>query len=272
VVVETAPDSLRLYFRYAAVQLRAQMQYPASFWMMTVSFFLGMALEFAGIVILFHRFGTLRGWTLPEIAMLYSIMGIGIALAEGIGRGFDTFPALIKSGDFDRLLLRPRSTVLQVLGTDMQLMRAGRLLQALVILAWAVRVLPIEWTLPKCALLLLAMMGATCVFGGLFVLQATFCFWTIEGLEIWNAVTYGGNETAQYPLTVYRPWFRRFFTWVVPLACANYLPLGAILGRPDPLGAPPAVQWCAPLVGILFLLACLRVWRLGVRHYTSTGS
>lgn len=240
--------------------------------MMTVSFFLAMGMEFAGIVILFQRFGSLRGWSLPEVGMLYGIVGIGMALAEGIGRGFDMFPNLVKSGDFDRLLLRPRSTALQVLGTDMQLMRAGRLLQALVILGWSVHALPIEWNPAKGALLLATLIGATCIFGGLFVLQATVCFWTVEGLEIWNAVTYGGTETAQYPLTVYRPWFRRFFTFVVPLACANYLPAGAILGRPDPFGAPAIVQWCAPLVGIVFLLICLRSWHFGVRHYCSTGS
>ena len=87
-----------------------------------------------------------------------------------------------------------------------------------------------------------------------------------------NTVTYGGTETAQYPLPIYQGWFRRFFTWVVPLACVNYLPAQAILGRPDPLGAPPALQWAAPAVGLAFMLLCLQAWKLGVRHYRSTGS
>lgn len=266
------PHDFALYLRYAAIQIRAQMQYPASFWMTLVSFFLAMALEFVGIVILFQRFGSLRGWTLPEVGMLYGVVGSGMALAEGIGRAFDTFPALVKSGDFDRLLLRPRSTILQVLGTDLQLMRAGRLLQALAVLAWSVHALDVHWDFARAALLAAMILCAACVFGGVFVLEAAVSFWTIETLEIWNAVTYGGNETAQYPLTMYRPWFRRFFTFVVPLAGANYLPAGAIFARPDPFGMPPIVQWCSPLVGIVFLLICLRAWRLGVRHYRSTGS
>jgi ABC-2 type transport system permease protein len=87
-----------------------------------------------------------------------------------------------------------------------------------------------------------------------------------------NTVTYGGVETAQYPLTVYRPWFRQFFTWAVPLACAAYFPAHAILGRPDVLGTPPLWHWLSPLVGFLFLLITLQVWRLGVRKYRSTGS
>lgn len=86
-------------------------------------------------------------------------------------------------------------------------------------------------------------------------------------LEVMNTMTYGGVETAQFPLSIYRPWFRWFFTLVVPLACANYFPSMAILGH----GTNP-LYYLSPLVGLAFLLAALQVWRFGVRHYCSTGS
>ena len=77
---------------------------------------------------------------------------------------------------------------------------------------------------------------------------------------------------SQYPLPIYRDWFRRFFTFVIPLACINYYPAVAILGRDDPLGASRPVQCAAPLAGVLFLIVALQVWKIGVRHYRSTGS
>lgn len=89
-----------------------------------------------------------------------------------------------------------------------------------------------------------------------------------ESLEIVNTVTYGGVETAQYPLTIYRPWLRKFFTAVIPLACVNYFPALAILGRP----APFALPWVSPIVGLAFLAITLQVWQAGVRRYQSTGS
>lgn len=79
-------------------------------------------------------------------------------------------------------------------------------------------------------------------------------------------------ETGQYPLTIYRAWFRRFFTFVVPLACVNYFPTLAILDRPDPLGTSIYFQCAAPALGLIFLLIALRIWKFGVRHYRSTGS
>jgi ABC-2 type transport system permease protein len=79
-------------------------------------------------------------------------------------------------------------------------------------------------------------------------------------------------ETTQYPLSIYRTELRQFFTYVVPLATVTYFPVLAILGRSDPLGSSLTFQYVAPLFGLIFLLVCLQIWKVGVRHYHSTGS
>lgn len=265
-------EDAALFRRYLAVSIRGQMQYRASFVMLALGNLIGTGIEFLGILALFHRFGSLRGWSLAEIALFYGVVGIAFALAEALGRGFDTFDGQVKSGDFDRLLLRPRSTAFQVAAQDVQLMRIGRFLQALTVLLWALHALPIAWSPVKALLLLGSIVGGSCLFYGLFVLQATLAFWTVESLEIMNTVTYGGTETAQFPLTIYRPWFRRLFTFVVPLACMNLLPMRAILPRADLAGIPMAAAYLSPGIGLLFLLVSLQIWKLGVRRYGSTGS
>ena len=266
------PNAFRLYLRYIGISFRSQMQYRASFVMMSMGSFLITGIEFLGLWALFARFGSLRGWALPEVALFYGMVNLAFAIAEATARGFDTFDRMVKSGDFDRLLLRPRSTTLQLAGQELQLLRIGRFAQGMVVLLWAASALEIVWTPAKIAFTVAAIIGGACIFAGLFVLQATLAFWTTETLEIMNTVTYGGVETAQYPLVIYRPWFRRFFTFVVPLACINYFPALAILGRADPLGTPVFFQWMAPLVGMGFLVLALQVWKIGVRHYRSTGS
>ena len=265
-------DSLRLYVRYVGVSVRSQMQYRASFVMLSLGQLLITGIEFLAIWVLFDRFGSLRDWSLPEVALFYGIVNIAFALSEAAARGFDIFPGMLRSGEFDRLLLRPRTTVLQLMARELQLMRVGRIAQGLAVLVWAGAALDLTWTAAKVALLIAAIAGGACLFAGLFVLQATMAFWTTESLEILNTVTYGGVETAQYPLAIYRPWFRKFFTMVIPLACVNYFPALAILGRADPHGGPAALGWLAPAVGVAFLAATLQVWRVGVRHYRSTGS
>jgi viologen exporter family transport system permease protein len=267
-------NTARLYSRYIGISVRSQMQYRASFVMMAIGHFWITGIEILLIWVLFDRFKMLGdGWRLPEVAMFYGMVHVAFAIAEAVGRGFDTFPGMVKSGEFDRLLLRPRSTVLQVSARELQVMRIGRFAQGLIVLLWAAGALEVQWTLARAGLLLFAVFGGACLFGGLFVLQATFAFWTVESLEVFNTVTYGGVETASFPLSIYDKWFRRFFTFVVPLACVSYFPALGILGRDDPaLGSPAWFHWLAPLIGVSFLFVMLQFWHFGVRHYRSTGS
>ena len=265
-------DSLRLYFRYLGVSVRSQMQYRASFVMSAIGHGLVTGIEFLGTLILFARFGSLRGWSLAEVALCYGIVNIAFALADAVARGFDLFSRTLRAGDFDRLLLRPRGLVLQLAGQELVLRRIGRFAQALAVLLWAAAALHVAWTPARVALLISAMLGGACLFVGLFVLQATLSFWTIETLEIVNAFTYGGVFAAQYPLSIYRLWFRRFFTTVVPLAAVSYFPALAILGRSHQSSLPVPLQWLSPLAGLVFLLVSLRLFHFGVRHYQSTGS
>lgn len=265
-------DALRLWARYAGISMRGQMQYRASFLLAAGGQFLATAVEFIGMWALFDRFGQLKSWTFPEAALFYGVVHLSWALADALTTGFDRFGILVKQGDFDRLLLRPRSTVLQLAGHELALRRVGRLVQGAAVLVWASLALGLAWTPAKLGLLAAAVAGGTSLFFGIMILHATLAFWSTESLEIINTLTYGGIQSAQYPLSIYRAWFRHFFTFAVPLACVSYFPVVAILGRPDPLGTPPWLQGLAPVAGPAFLAAALQVWRVGVRRYTSTGS
>ena len=259
-------DALSIYFRYLAISMRAQLVYRATFAMKTVGHLLVTGIEFFGIWALFARFGTLAGWNLHEVALLYGMVDVAFSLADGFGRGFDKLGTLLKAGDFDRMLLRPRSVVLQLLGYELQLMRIGRFTQGLLVLGWASAF--ITWTPVTLALIVVSIVATACLYLGIVVLQATSTFWTIETLEVWNAFTYGGNYAAQYPMSIYTRWFQRFFTAVIPLALASYYPARAILGL-DALGPLHAL---GPLAGFAFLVAMLGVFRLGLRRHASTGS
>jgi len=270
--IRDAQSAILLYLHYAAASVRGQMQYRFSFATQTLAQFLVTGVEFAAIWALFDRFGRLRDWSLAEVALFYGMVNVAFAVADITSRGFDTFAGMVRRGEFDRLLLRPLPAAFQLAAQGFLLRRMGRLVQAAAVLGWAVAVLPVRWTAAKVQLTAGAIFGAACLFYGLIVLQATAAFWTVETLELMNVLTYGGTETMQYPLSIYRRWLRRLFTYAVPLACVNYFPVLAILDRPSDAPAAAALRWLSPAVGVLFLLLALRVWGFGVRHYRSTGS
>ncbi len=118
-----------MWFVYAGASVRAQMQYPASFAMGVAGQFLTTVIDFVAVWTLFDRFGALEDWTLAEVALFYGVAHMAIAIADLLGKGFDHAGGLIRMGTLDRLLLRPRTTVLQLLGYEFTLRRLGRLAQ-----------------------------------------------------------------------------------------------------------------------------------------------
>ena len=266
-------DAVKLYLRMIGVSIRGQMQYRVSFLLMSLGQFVTTGVEIVGVWALFDRFGNLTPWTLPQVAFFYGVVNISFAFTDALARGFDLFGAqFVKTGNFDRLLLRPRSTVLQLAGHEFTLFRVGRLLQGVIVLLWACHQLALDWTAARFALLAFTLIATFLFFYGLVIVGAVMSFWTTETLEIMNTLTYGGVETAQYPMAIYQKYFQRFFTFVVPLAMVTYFPIVAILGIPDPLGSTRTMQTLAPTAGFVFFGATLLLWRVGVQHYTSTGS
>jgi ABC-2 type transport system permease protein len=264
---------MALFLHLVGASLKGQARYPAAALMRTASQFAATAIEMIAVWALFHRFGSVQGWSLGEVALFYGLVNIMFAIADALGRGFEVLGTeFVRSGDFDRLLLRPRPLTLQLMGHDFRISRLGRLLQGALVVALATQQAGIEWSAATLALAAFAVVGGVALFFGVLVLQGTLSIWTVESLEIANVLTYGSVQAAQYPLALYAAWFRRLLTFGVPVACVSYYPVLAILGRADPLGAPAWVGWVSPLAGFVFLWASFGAWRLGLRHYASTGS
>ena len=137
---------MKLYYKYVLILFRSQMQYRTSFWLLTLGQFFVPFSVFAGLYFLFARFGQIKGWDFFEVALCYAIIHMAYAISECFSRGFDAFSGLIVSGNFDRVLVRPRSTVVQVLGSQFEFTRFGRLLQGIIVLAWAISNNVTEWT------------------------------------------------------------------------------------------------------------------------------
>ena len=58
------------------------------------------------------------------------MISVAFAVSDALTRGFDIFgEQFVKTGDFDRILVRPRSTLLQLLGYELRATRIGRLAQ-----------------------------------------------------------------------------------------------------------------------------------------------
>jgi len=261
-----------LYRRLIGARMRAQMQYRTSFLLMTLVSLVTAGSDLWAILILFSYFGELAGWRAGEVALLYGLATLTFGLSEMVAAGFDIFPQAIRQGEFDRVLLRPVSTFVQVLAADFQLRRIGRITQGGLALVLATAWTPIAWTPLKLLYLVVVLTSGFVIFSALLVLGAVLCFWTVQSIEIINTVTYGGIDMASYPLPIYHELLQRFFTFVVPLAFVSYFPALYLLDRPEAQRLPGWLPGVTPLAAAALALGAWLAWQFGVRHYQSTGS
>ena len=264
-------QALLLYLKSSRLLLRAQLQYRTSFWLHSLAMLVMTGGELAAVFLLFDRYQALGRWSRNEILFYFGLMQMSFSLVELFGRGFSSFGSLVRTGQFDRILLRPQSTFSGVLCSQLDPRRIGSLLVGLASLIFGSRQAAVVWSPDRLLCLFLAVAGGAGLFLGLFMLEATLCFWSVQSIEMVNILSYGGRTACQYPLDIYPRGFRWLFLYLVPYGLTTHLPAAYILGR-NIFGWPGWLAFISPLSGLVFLLLMLGFWRFGVRHYQSTGS
>lgn len=259
--------NIRLYGRYISILLRSAMQYKASFLLGAAGQFFISFNELLGLFFLFDRFSMIKGYTYHEALLCYGIMLLGFSIAQCQARGFESFHYLVRSGEFDRMMVRPRSAVLQVLGSRFETNRFFRILLALAMFFYGAAHCPVIWTIDKKAVVIFMVFGVVLLYTGLFLLGASISFFTIEDGGFLNVLIYGGNTHGKYPVDIYGKRMLKICTYVIPYALVQYYPLQYLLGRTRHW----EYAWY-PFGAVVFILVCYTVWRFGMRHYQSAGS
>lgn len=258
---------LRLYFHYISIVIRSTMEYKASFLLTAMGQFLVSFNVFLGIYFLFARFSEVKGYTYSKVLLCFAIMLMEFSLAECFARGFDSFSGIVREGQFDRILVRPQSPVLQVLGSKFELSRIGRMFQAVVMFLYGISHSNILWTWDKALTVISMLFGGTLLFVSIFLIYAALCFFTLDGLEFMNVLTDGAREYGKYPIDVYGSRIMKICTYIVPYTLVQYYPLQYLLGRTD-----NPIYALYPFGTIVFALISYGVWRFGISHYQSAGS
>jgi len=222
---------------------------------------------FLGVYFMFYIFNDVDGFSYSQVLLCFAVVIMAFSFAEMLGRGFDQLPRMLANGEFDRALVRPRSALFQVIASRIHFVRLGATLQAAVVFCWAIPNSGVTWTWDKIFTLCLMVVCGSIIFYTLFLIQASFAFFTTEGLEFMNVLTYGGRDHGRYPYSIYGKEVLKFLTFVIPLALFQYYPLLYLLDIEQSV-----FYMLTPLLGLLFLIPGYAFFRFGLRHYKSTGS
>lgn len=256
-----------LYIRYFLIHFKSEMQHKASFLFLTIGNFLMQFSTFLGVYFMFYLFHDVDGFTYAQVLLCFAVVIMAFSLAEMFGSGFERLSRMLANGEFDRALVRPRNITFQILVSRMSFFRIGATAQAAIVFFWAIPNSGVVWTRDKIFTLSLMVICGSLIFSMLFLIQATFAFFTTEGLEFMNILTYGGRDHGRYPYSIYGVEVLRFLTFVIPLALFQYYPLLYILDIES-----SAFYMLTPLLGLLLFIPSYVFFRFGLSRYKSTGS
>ena len=258
-----------LYTKYVKMHRKSAFQFKANMAMLAVSSALVSVGEITSIYILFSTFQKVGYWGFYESALMFGIITTVYSITECFARGFDEFAKLIKAGDLDRLLVRPVNLIYQIFGSKIEFSKLLRTAVGITISIIALLNLNIAWTISKVLVLISMYICGICVILGVMIIGAGISIFTVEKLEFINIITDGTKELSYYPINIYNKWLSGIFTFVIPVACFNYLPLSFILGYGS---LPQIVYALSPLIGCLFLIPCLIFFVCSLKKYQSTGN
>lgn len=253
-------------------QVRSQASYRVSFAVELASNLWATVVDVVTVLVLFRVTTDLAGFARREALVIVGLSACGFACADLAVGNIDQLRHYVRTGLLDALLVRPLAALPQLLAMDLPLRKLSRAGFGVAVLVVFLVLAGIDWTPQRAALAVLAPIGGAAFFAAVFVAGSTVAFWWIESGELANSVTYGGREAATYPMTVYEGVFRRLFAFGLGFGFVAYYPALSLLGRDDPLGLPGWVGYLSPAVALPAAGAAVLCWRVGIRHYRSTGS
>jgi ABC-2 type transport system permease protein len=233
--------TLHIYAKLQFLHLRIHMEYRLDFFVGVLGAFVQHLTGFVFITALFTTIPEIQGWSLWEMAFLYGLLVIPRGLVELLFDGTWRLRLLISTGEFDRLLLRPLSPVIQVFTQIFTLHSFGT---------------------TGLGILVSSMLIASINF-------ATNCigFWEPNSTSTVPFLIVNTAELAKFPIELYAPTLQFIFSWILPYAFISYYPGLVLLNRPE-------ASWLSYIsiipAGLAMLLTSV-IWHIGLSRYQSAG-
>ena len=258
----------RLFAMYFSQYAKARLEYRADFFSSVLASFLGTAASFGFLLIVFSRVPAVKGWKFEEMVFLYGFSLVPLGLFNVLSWNLYLFAdRYLIEGRFDRVLLRPVSSIFQVLFEAFRLESFQETITGLVAVVWASRRLGLSFGPLDVFLFIAWAVSGAAIYLAIFVGLTATSFWIEDRIGI-SPPVFNLMQFGRYPLTIYDAWVRFALSFVIPFAFASFYPTIRFLRREQ----FAAEFWLVPLVAAISLTLALSLWKSGVARYHSTGT
>ncbi|MEM5804590.1 MAG: ABC-2 family transporter protein [Candidatus Aenigmatarchaeota archaeon] len=218
--------------------------------------------------VIFLHVPEINGWSLYQVLFIVGFMTFSMGLWHVLFQRMTPWSVeqTVWSGDFDRMMLKPMSTITQLLYSGFDLDGFGDLAIGSLLLVYSSSQLAIAWTLPLALLFAVMVASSVVIFTALNTIFASMSFHFTRARAFSN-LFFSTTELAKYPLDIFNPLVARALTFFFPIAFISYYPAEIFLGR----GMNMGLAYATPLVACVMVFIAHRFWKFGLKKYGSVG-
>lgn len=260
---------LHLYLSYIKRSIIARLEYKKDTFISIISFFMVNVASILSISFILNSIPSLKGWTMSEIGFLYGFSMMPVAIDHLFTDDLWTVAYFkVRSGELDRMFLKPVPVLFQVIAETFQLEGLGELLVGIIMLIVCGNMINVSWSFPLILLLIIAT-----IFGGVIITSLKIIFASLAFIfkrsgpllqVVYNFISY-----TRYPLSIYPKFVKALLTFIFPFAVFISFPIETVLYNSY---SPYLLMLVIILVAIGLLSLSIVIWWLCSKKYESSGS
>lgn len=272
--LQNIKDNLRMLKKYIILYVhffnqnaKTMLEYKTDFVIGIISTFVNQFYGIFFVWVIFENIKQIHGWTFYEITFVYGLLTI----AKGIDMFFcDNLYCLgleyVREGTFDIFMIRPLSPLFQLLASYMQQDGIGLVLLGAIVIARSLSELHITLGALDILMLFVMVLSGAAIISAINLIMATFGFKTVNSHIIMSSVN-SLQDFALYPILIYPKAIGIILTWIIPYAFVSFYPAGFFLHK-----GLVEYAFLTPVIAVVLWVIALKVWSIGIKNYSSTGS
>jgi ABC-2 type transport system permease protein len=228
------------------------------------------AIDAAGFWVILTRFGSIGGWSTPEVFLLFAVGGVVSGIGSGFfWRGNSAVGWMIETGYIDLLLTKPVDPYASFVSGNVNPAHMPKLLVSIGFMIYCIRLIPVPVPFFKMVMFVIGIIGGMLLCAAMATAGGALGWRIPRGENSMNIVSTLSRVT-QYPMHIYPRVLQAISTFVLPFALTNYYPTRYLIRGDVPGGA-----WLMAgtfVLGAALFYGAYRLWLAGLRHYQGTGS
>jgi len=260
-----------VYLKLATASVKSRMEYRASFIIFLFTLVSFYAAQVATVGVVITRFKTIGGWSIGEMAFLYSLLILSQGIVSCFFSGLIDFGSYVRLGTYDRILLRPLSPLGQVIMGGFELTGFAHLILGLITFFVADSMISIEWDFNKIFVLISVIAGGSMILAGIRIIIGAVAFYAVNNNSLVHLFVFSSREFLLYPLNIYSTSVKFLLTFIIPLGFINFYPAHYFLNKSGPGLFHPYFAFLPFPVGVIIMILSLWFWRHGQKAYESAG-